>query len=141
AAGARAAEGIKPGETHPDLPKNAGEEALARFDRFRNAKGKTPTARLRLSMQRAMQNDAAVFRTGDTLRKGQQAVRDIFRGIADIGVSDRGMIWNTDLVETLEFENLIAQAITTIDSAGARTEGRGGRAMEVDPEREDARWL
>ena len=120
AAGARAAQGIEPGESHPDLPKNAGDEALDRFDRFRNAKGKTPTAQLRLTMQRAMQNDAAVFRTGETLRKGQQAVREVFKGIPDVGVSDRGMIWNTDLVETLEFDNLIAQAIVTIDSADMR---------------------
>jgi succinate dehydrogenase / fumarate reductase flavoprotein subunit len=141
AAGARAAEGIRPGENHPDLAKDAGDEALARLDRFRNARGKTPTAQLRLNMQRAMQNDAAVFRTGETLHKGQQAVRDVFKAIPDIAVSDRGMIWNTDLVETLEFDNLIAQAIVTIDSAVTRTESRGAHAREDYPERDDKNWM
>src|SRR6266851_4627483 len=94
AAGARAAEGIRAGEMHADLAKDAGDDALARLDTFRYAKGRTPTAELRLAMQRAMQEDAAVFRTAETLQKGQVRVREVFRGLADIEVSDRGMIWN-----------------------------------------------
>ena len=141
AAGARAIEGIRPGENHTDLPKDAGDNALARLDRFRNAKGGTPTAQLRGAMQRAMQEDAAVFRTGETLQSGQKRVRDVYRGIPDIGVSDRGMVWNTDLVETLEFDNLIGQAIVTIDSAIIRTESRGAHAREDYPNRDDANWM
>jgi len=141
AAGARAAEGLKPGESHPDLSKNAGDEALARLDRFRHAKGKTPTAELRLAMQRTMQSDAPVFRTGETLQKGQKRVREVYRGIPDIGISDRGTIWNTDLVETLEFDNLIAQAIVVIDGAATRTESRGAHAREDYPARDDKNWM
>jgi succinate dehydrogenase / fumarate reductase flavoprotein subunit len=141
AAGQHCAESIKKGERHADLAKSAGEEALARLDRFRYAKGGTPTAALRLAMQRAMQSDAAVFRTGESLRAGQKSVRDIYKAMPDIGVSDRGMIWNTDLVETLEFDNLIAQAVVTIDSAEQRTESRGAHAREDYPERDDKNWM
>jgi len=141
AAGVKCAEAIKPGEKHADLPKEAGDQSLARLDRFRHAKGKTPTSVLRLAMQRAMQEDAAVFRTGEVLEQGKKRVREVFRAIPDIGVSDRGMIWNTDLVETLEFDNLIAQAIVTIDGAAIRTESRGAHAREDYPERDDKNWM
>jgi succinate dehydrogenase / fumarate reductase flavoprotein subunit len=141
AAGARAAEALKNSEKHSDLPKDAGEQSLARLDHFRHAKGKTPTAELRLAMQRAMQEDAGVFRTGQILESGQKRVRDIYRATAEIGVHDRGMIWNTDLVETLEFDNLLGQAIVTIDCAVEREESRGAHAREDFPERDDKNWM
>jgi succinate dehydrogenase / fumarate reductase flavoprotein subunit len=141
AAGAKASEGLKHGEKHSDLAKDAGYEALARLDHFRNAKGKTPTAELRLAMQRAMQEDAGVFRTGAILENGQKRLREIYRATDDIGVSDRGMIWNTDLVETLEFDNLLEQAIVTIDCAVIREESRGAHAREDYPGRDDKNWM
>ncbi len=141
AAGARACEGLKADEQQQDLPKNAGDEAIARLDRFRHSKGKSPTAELRLAMQRAMQIDAAVFRTAESLQTGQKAVRDIYKAIPDIAVSDRGLIWNTDLVETLEFDNLVSQSIVTIDGAANRTESRGAHAREDFPERDDKNWM
>jgi succinate dehydrogenase / fumarate reductase flavoprotein subunit len=141
AAGARASEGLKTDEQHQDLRKDAGEEAIARLDRFRHARGKSPTAELRLAMQRAMQEDAAVFRTGESLQSGQKRVREIYKAMPEIGVSDRGLIWNTDLVETLEFDNLICQSIVTIDSAVQRTESRGAHAREDYPQRDDKNWM
>ncbi|MDE2264919.1 MAG: succinate dehydrogenase flavoprotein subunit [Alphaproteobacteria bacterium] len=141
AAGEQAAKSLSNGLKHPELPKSAGEEALARLDRFRYAKGKTPTAVMRLAMQKAMQEDAAVFRTGETLSKGKARIAEIYRGIGDIGVTDRSMIWNTDLVETLEYDNLISQASVAIAGALNRTESRGAHAREDFPNRDDANWM
>ncbi|HWY13835.1 MAG TPA: succinate dehydrogenase flavoprotein subunit [Rhizomicrobium sp.] len=141
AAGMRAAEAVKPGERHADLPKDAGEESLARFDRYRHANGGTPTARIRLAMQMAMQEDAAVFRTGETLKRGRARIDDIYKQLPDLNVSDRSLVWNSDLVETLELENLLQQAIVTIESAVTRTESRGAHAREDFPSRDDANWM
>ncbi|RYY91893.1 MAG: succinate dehydrogenase/fumarate reductase flavoprotein subunit, partial [Alphaproteobacteria bacterium] len=124
-----------------DLPKNAGEDHLARFDKFRNASGSTPTAKLRAQMQRAMQEDCAVFRTGETLQSGVKRIAEVHAGIPDIAIKDRGLIWNTDLIETLEFDNLIVQAAATVNSAVNREESRGAHAREDFPNRDDDKWM
>jgi succinate dehydrogenase / fumarate reductase flavoprotein subunit len=141
AAALRCVELIKPNSPHADWAPGAGEHAIARLDHYRNAKGGTPTAKLRDQMQRAMQDDAAVFRTGETLEKGSKRINEIWRNIDDIAVTDRSLIWNSDLIETLEFENLILQAAVTVDSALARQESRGAHAREDFPKRDDKTWM
>jgi succinate dehydrogenase / fumarate reductase, flavoprotein subunit len=136
----RCAETIKPGATHKTLPGDACDKALANLDKLRNANGGTPTAVIRDKMQRTMQNDAAVFRTGETLTEGLGKIREINASFADVRVSDRSLIWNSDLIETLELQNLLGQALTTIVSAENRKESRGAHAREDFPDRNDAEW-
>ena len=141
AAGLRCAETIKPNEKHPDLPKDSAEKALSRLDKLRYANGGTPTAELRARMQAVMQENCAVFRTGEVLEEGSKKIHEVVTGLPDIKVFDRSLIWNTDLVETLEFDNLIAQAVVTMDSAVNRQESRGAHAREDFADRDDKNWM
>ncbi len=137
----RAADVLKAGATQPELKPSMSDGHLARFDRLRFADGSTTTAALRLEMQQAMQEDAAVFRTGESLASGVKRLQSVQDRRKDIKVSDRGLIWNTDLVETLEFENLVVQAVVTVAGAANRTESRGAHAHEDHPNRDDANWM
>ncbi len=141
AAGLRAAETLKPGDRQPELARDSADFALSRLDKTRYAKGGTPTAQLRLNMQRIMQANCAVFRTGEVLAEGQKKIHAAWRAGEDVGVTDRSLIWNSDLIETLEYDNLIAQAVVTMEGAANRHESRGAHAREDFPNRDDAEWM
>ena len=135
------AETMTPGGKHRELPKNAGDSSVVRLDAARNADGSRPTAEIRLEMQKIMQSHATVFRSGDVLAEGAEKLRKTWSTMADLRVSDRSMIWNTDLIETLELENLMLNAVATIESAANRLESRGAHAREDYPDRDDVNWM
>ncbi len=137
----RCAETIKPGMNHKSLPASACDASLANLDKLRHADGGTPTARIRDAMQHTMQDYAAVFRTGETLQQGVEKIRAVHTSFADVKVSDRSMIWNSDLIETLELQNLLGQAVATMVSAENRTESRGAHAREDFATRDDVQWM
>jgi succinate dehydrogenase / fumarate reductase flavoprotein subunit len=134
-------EKMTPGARHKPLAADAGQDSVARIDKLRNANGSRSTAEIRLEMQKVMQNHAAVFRTGESLNKGVELLRETFSSFGDVAVTDRSMIWNTDLVETMELENLLLNATATIESAANRAESRGAHAREDYPDRDDANWM
>ena len=134
-------ETMTPGARHKPLADDAGQDSVARIDRLRNASGSRPTAEIRLEMQKIMQSHAAVFRTGETLEEGSRLLSKTFASLGDVKVSDRSLVWNTDLIETMELENLMLNAVATIDSAVNRLESRGAHAREDYPDRDDEKWM
>ena len=141
AAALRCSETVKPGKIAEELPKDAGKNSIARLDKFRNATGEVPTSELRLSMQKTMQNNCAVFRTQDVLEEGRELIAKVYNDLPNIGISDRSLIWNTDLIEALELDNMMSQAMVTMAGAEQRAESRGSHAREDFPDRDDSNWL
>ena len=137
----RCSETVSPGKIAETLPKDAGLNSIERLDKFRNSKGSTPTSVLRLNMQRTMQNNCAVFRTQEILEEGRDLISKVFNDLDDIGIKDRSLIWNTDLIEALEFDNMIGQAMVTMAGAEQRKESRGSHAREDFPDRDDDNWM
>ena len=141
AAAIRARELVKPDSKHKEFTAASGDLAVSRLDKFRYAKGEIRTAQLRLEMQKIMQNDCAVFRTGDSLAEGQKKIHDLWPKRDHLGISDRSLVWNSDLIETLELDNLLYQAVASIDSATSRKESRGAHAREDYTQRDDVNWM
>ncbi|MEO1093081.1 MAG: succinate dehydrogenase flavoprotein subunit [Pseudomonadota bacterium] len=141
AAAHRAAETLVAGAPHKPLPSDAGDDAVARLDAVRHANGGSNTGKIRLEMQRTMQRYASVFRDGPTLDEGCKKIGEVSSMLSDLQIADRSMVWNTDMVEALELQNLMAQAVATMHSATYRTESRGAHAREDFPERDDASWM
>ncbi|CAH0349295.1 MULTISPECIES: succinate dehydrogenase flavoprotein subunit [unclassified Sphingobium] len=141
ATGHRISDIVKPGSAHKALPSDSADLALSRLDHFRNAKGSTPTAKIRLEMQRTMQKHAAVFRDDALMSEGVTKLQNVYKSMEDVQVSDRSLIWNTDLIETMELDNLISQASCTIEGALNRKESRGAHMHEDFPNRDDANWM
>jgi succinate dehydrogenase / fumarate reductase, flavoprotein subunit len=141
AAAKRAAELIKPGMPHEEVSQSETDKCLDRFDKLRSSNGGTKTSELRLKMQKIMQSKCAVFRTEKTLKEGVDEIRKPLEGMQDLSVKDKSLVFNTDLVETLEFENLISQALTTMDSAYSRKESRGAHAREDYTKRDDVNFM
>jgi succinate dehydrogenase / fumarate reductase, flavoprotein subunit len=141
ATGLRLKEILKPNGSHNPLPKGSEELSLGRLDRFRHASGGSPTAVIRREMQQTMQRHCAVFRDNELLGEGQAKIAQTYRRLADVGVKDRSLIWNTDLVETLELDNLLAQSVVTMESAANRKESRGAHVNEDFPDRNDGEWM
>ena len=137
----RCSEIVSPGLIPEELPKNAGLNSIERLEKFRLSKGPKPTSELRSNMQRIMQNNCAVFRTYEVLQEGRGLIAEVYDSLSDIGIKDRSLIWNTDLIEALEFDNMIGQAMVTMAGAAERQESRGSHAREDFPDRDDENWM